>query len=59
MLNASTRSTKKLPKKISLAVSLKQAYLPDALSCDNHVEVSSLDDEQMLIFRVSKKGYDK
>jgi hypothetical protein len=45
MLNASTRSTKSCQQKtISMAVSLKHAYLPDALSCDNHLQVSSLDD---------------
>jgi ribonuclease J len=42
-----------------LAVSLKQAYLLDALSKDMHLKVPALDDEGILIFRKSKKRYDK
>jgi len=42
-----------------LAVSLKQAYLLDALRNDIHLQVPALDDEGILIFRKSKKRYDK
>ena len=42
-----------------LAVSLKQAYLLDALHSDKHLQVPSLEDEGILIFRKSKKRYDK
>jgi ribonuclease J len=42
-----------------LAVSLKQAYLLDALRKDMHLQVPALDDEGLLIFRKSKKRYDK
>jgi len=42
-----------------LAVSLKQAYLLDALRKDKGLRVPSLDDESMLIFRKSKKRFDK
>ncbi len=42
-----------------LAVSLKQAYLLDALHCDKHLQIPSLEDEGILIFRRSKKRYDK
>jgi ribonuclease J len=42
-----------------LAVSLKQAYLLDALSHDKHLQVPSLDDKGILIFRKSKKRYEK
>jgi ribonuclease J len=42
-----------------LAVSLKQAYLLDALHKDKHLQVPALDDEGLLIFRKSKKRYDK
>ena len=42
-----------------LAVSFKQAYLLDALHKDVHLQVPSLDDEGILIFRKSKKRYDK
>ena len=42
-----------------LAVSLKQAYLLDALRNDVHLQVPALDDEGLLIFRKSKKRYDK
>ena len=42
-----------------LAVSLKQAYLLDALRKDVHLQVPSLGDDGILIFRKSKKRYDK
>ena len=42
-----------------LAVSLKQAYLLDALRKDKGLYVPALDDESMLIFRKSKKRFDK
>ena len=42
-----------------LAVSLKQAYLLDALRDDVHLKVPALDDDGLLIFRKSKKRYDK
>jgi ribonuclease J len=42
-----------------LAVSLKQAYLLDALRKDKGLCVPALDDESMLIFRKSKKRFDK
>jgi len=42
-----------------LAVSLKQAYLLDALHNDMHLQVPALDDDGILIFRKSKKRYDK
>jgi ribonuclease J len=42
-----------------LAVSLKQAYLLDALHNDKHLRVPALDDDRLLIFRKSKKRYDK
>ncbi len=42
-----------------LAVSLKQAYLLDALHSDRNLQVPALDDEGLLIFRKSKKRYDK
>jgi ribonuclease J len=42
-----------------LAVSLKQAYLLDALRKDKGLRVPALDDEAMLIFRKSKKRFDK
>jgi ribonuclease J len=42
-----------------LAVSLKQAYLLDALRKDKGLSVPALDDESMLIFRKSKKRFDK
>ncbi len=42
-----------------LAVSLKQAYLLDALRNDVHLKVPALDDDGLLIFRKSKKRYDK
>jgi ribonuclease J len=42
-----------------LAVSLKQAYLLEALRKDKGLTVPALEDEGMLIFRKSKKRYDK
>jgi ribonuclease J len=42
-----------------LAVSLKQAYLLEALRNDVHLKVPALDDDILLIFRKSKKRYDK
>ncbi len=42
-----------------LAISFKQAYLLDALHKDVHLQVPSLDDEGIMIFRKSKKRYDK
>jgi ribonuclease J len=42
-----------------LAVSLKQAYLLDALRKDKGLTVPALDDEGVLIFRKSKKRFDK
>jgi ribonuclease J len=42
-----------------LAVSLKQAYLLDALRKDKGLTVPALDDEEILIFRKSKKRFDK
>ena len=42
-----------------LAVSLKQAYLLDALRKDKGLQIPRLDDEAMLIFRKSKKRYGK
>jgi ribonuclease J len=42
-----------------LAVSLKQAYLLDALRKDKGLRIPDLDDEAMLIFRKSKKRFDR
>jgi len=42
-----------------LAVSLRQAYLLSALHEDKHLSVPDLNDESILIFRKSKKKYDK
>jgi ribonuclease J len=42
-----------------LAVSLKQAYLMNALREDKGLKVPDLNDESILIFRKSKKKYDK
>ncbi len=41
-----------------LAVSLKQAYLLDALRDDKNLKVPSLEDEGILVFRKSKKRFD-
>jgi ribonuclease J len=42
-----------------LAVSLKQAYLLDALRKDKGLSVPALDDDGILIFRKSKKRFEK
>jgi ribonuclease J len=42
-----------------LAVSLKQAYLLNALRKDKGLQLPDLNDESILIFRKSKKRYDK
>ena len=42
-----------------LAVSLKQAHLLDSLRKDKGLRIPSLDDDTMLIFRKSKKRFDK
>jgi ribonuclease J len=42
-----------------LCVSLKQAHLLDALKKDKGLQVPNLDDEAILIFRKSKKRFDK
>ena len=42
-----------------LGVSLKQAHLLDALRKDKGLQVPDLDDEAILIFRKSKKRFDK
>jgi ribonuclease J len=42
-----------------LAVSLKQAYLLNALRRDRGLSIPDLNDENVLIFRKSKKKYDK
>jgi len=42
-----------------LAVSLRQAYLLDALRTDKRLHVPALDDDGLLIFRKSKKRYEK
>ena len=42
-----------------LVVSLRQAYLIDALRRDKGLRVPDLNDESILIFRKSKKRYDK
>lgn len=42
-----------------LAVSLKQAHLLEALRKDEHLVVPDLDDDSVLVFRKSKKHFDK
>ena len=42
-----------------LAVSLRQAFLLDALRNDVHLKVPSLEDDGILVFRKSKKRYEK
>lgn len=42
-----------------LAVSLRQAYLLDALSGDVHLKVPALEDDGLRVFRKSKKRYEK
>ncbi len=51
----------KIAKKNSrcLAVSLKQAFLLEALANDKHLKVPAISDDGLLIFRKSKKRYDK
>jgi ribonuclease J len=56
-LNSFYRIAKK--NRRCLAVSLKQAYLLDALRQDKGLRIPDLDDETMLIFRKSKKRFDK
>jgi len=56
-LNSFYRITKKNGR--CLAVSLKQAYLMEALRRDKGLSLPALNDEDILIFRKSKKKYDK
>lgn len=56
-LNSFYRIAKK--NRRCLAVSLKQAYLLDALRRDRGLTVPDLDDEDILVFRKSKRKYDK
>jgi ribonuclease J len=56
-LNTFYRIAKKTNR--CLAVSLKQANLLDALRNDVHLQIPALDDDGILIFRKSKKRYDK
>ena len=42
-----------------LAISLKQAYLLDAMQKDKGLKVPALDDEGILLFKKSKKRFDK
>jgi ribonuclease J len=56
-LNTFSRMAKKNNR--CLAVSLKQAYLLDALRKNMHLKVTALDDKGLLIFRKSKKRYAK
>jgi len=56
-LNSFYRTAKKNGR--CLAVSLRQAYLLDALSEDERLSVPDLNDEDILIFRKSKKRYRK
>ena len=56
-LNSFDRTAKK--NRRCLAVSLKQAYMLNALQEDKHLSVPDLNDENILIFRKSKKRYDK
>ena len=56
-LNSFYRTAKKNGR--CLAVSLRQAYMLNALCKDEHLKVPSLHDESMLIFRKSKKRYRK
>ena len=54
-LNSFYRTAKK--NKRCLTVSLKQAYILNALRKDQHLSVPDLNDENVLIFRKSKKTY--
>ncbi|MEM3641590.1 MAG: MBL fold metallo-hydrolase [Candidatus Bathyarchaeia archaeon] len=56
-LNSFYRVAKKAGR--YLAVSLRQAYLIDALRNDKRLKIPDLNDENILIFRKSKKRYDK
>jgi ribonuclease J len=56
-LNSFYRVAKKTGR--CLVVSLRQAYLIDALRRDKGLRVPDLNDESILIFRKSKKRYDK
>jgi len=56
-LNSLFRVAKKNSR--CLAVSLRQAYLLDALRMDKRLSLPNLNDESVLIFRKSKKKYDK
>ena len=56
-LNSFHRTAKK--NKQCSAVSLKQAYMLKALREDKHLSVPDLNDENILIFRKSKKRYRK
>jgi ribonuclease J len=56
-LNSFYRIAKK--NRRCLAVSLKQAYLMDALCKDKGLSIPDLGDENMLIFRKSKKRFEK
>ncbi len=60
ILTAATPSMR-LPRKTggALAVSLKQSYMLNALLKDVHSKVPALEDDGLLIFRKSKKRYDK
>ncbi|MDH7477598.1 MAG: MBL fold metallo-hydrolase [Candidatus Bathyarchaeota archaeon] len=56
-LNSFYRVAKKTGR--CLTVSLRQAYLIEALQKDKHLELPDLSDESILIFRKSKKKYEK
>jgi ribonuclease J len=56
-LNSFYRTAKKNGR--CLAVSLKQAYMLNVLREDEHLSVPDLDDENILIFRKSKKRFRK
>jgi len=56
-LNSFYRTAKKNGR--CLAVSLKQAYMLNALREDKHLKIPNLNGESMLIFRKSKKTYRK
>jgi ribonuclease J len=56
-LNSFYRVAKKSGR--CLAVSLRQAYLMEALCKDRGLKIPRLDDANILIFRKSKKRYDK
>lgn len=56
-LNSFYRTAKKNGR--CLAVSLRQAYMLEALRKDKHLSVPDLNDENILVFRKSKKRYRK